>query len=52
MTARRSSSTRDGPVATLTLNRPESLNALDFALMDALSTPRRTSRPTTRCASS
>ena len=28
--------TRDGRVATLTLNRPESLNALDFSLMDAL----------------
>jgi 2-(1,2-epoxy-1,2-dihydrophenyl)acetyl-CoA isomerase len=28
--------TRDGPVATLTLNRPEALNALDFAMMDAL----------------
>ena len=28
--------TRDGPLATLTLNRPESLNALDFSLMDAL----------------
>ncbi|MCC7325807.1 MAG: enoyl-CoA hydratase/isomerase family protein [Burkholderiales bacterium] len=27
---------RDGPVATLTLNRPESLNALDYTLMDAL----------------
>jgi enoyl-CoA hydratase/carnithine racemase len=27
---------RDGPVATLTLNRPASLNALDAALMDAL----------------
>ncbi len=27
---------RAGPVATLTLNRPESLNALDFSLMDAL----------------
>ncbi|MCC6198342.1 MAG: enoyl-CoA hydratase/isomerase family protein [Burkholderiales bacterium] len=28
--------TRDGPVATLTLNRPEALNALDFAMIDAL----------------
>jgi 2-(1,2-epoxy-1,2-dihydrophenyl)acetyl-CoA isomerase len=27
---------RDGAVATLTLNRAESLNALDFSLMDAL----------------
>ena len=27
---------REGPVATLVLNRPESLNTLDFALMDAL----------------
>jgi len=27
---------RDGPVATLTLNRPESLNVLDFPMMDAL----------------
>jgi 2-(1,2-epoxy-1,2-dihydrophenyl)acetyl-CoA isomerase len=27
---------REGPIATLTLNRPESLNALDFAMMDAL----------------
>ena len=27
---------RSGPVATLTLNRAESLNALDFSLMDAL----------------
>ena len=27
---------RDGPVATLTLNRPASLNALDAAMMDAL----------------
>lgn len=27
---------RDGSVATLTLNRPEQLNTLDFALMDAL----------------
>jgi 2-(1,2-epoxy-1,2-dihydrophenyl)acetyl-CoA isomerase len=28
--------TRDGPVATLTLNRPEHLNTLDFTLVDAL----------------
>ncbi len=28
--------TRDGTVATLTLNRPEQLNTLDFPLMDAL----------------
>lgn len=28
--------TREGPIATLTLNRPESLNTLDYALMDAL----------------
>ena len=27
---------RDGPVATLTLNRPESLNTLNLAMMDAL----------------
>jgi 2-(1,2-epoxy-1,2-dihydrophenyl)acetyl-CoA isomerase len=27
---------RDGPVATLTLNRPEVLNTLDVAMMDAL----------------
>ncbi len=27
---------RAGPVATITLNRPESLNTLDYALMDAL----------------
>ncbi len=27
---------RNGPVATLTLNRPDALNTLDFALMDAL----------------
>lgn len=27
---------RNGPVATLTLNRPEALNALDFAMIDAL----------------
>ena len=27
---------RDGPVVTLTLNRPEQLNTLDFPLMDAL----------------
>jgi 2-(1,2-epoxy-1,2-dihydrophenyl)acetyl-CoA isomerase len=27
---------RSGPVATLTLNRPESLNTLDFTMMDAL----------------
>jgi 2-(1,2-epoxy-1,2-dihydrophenyl)acetyl-CoA isomerase len=27
---------RNGPVATITLNRPEALNTLDFALMDAL----------------
>jgi 2-(1,2-epoxy-1,2-dihydrophenyl)acetyl-CoA isomerase len=27
---------RAGPVATITLNRPESLNTLDFPLMDAL----------------
>jgi len=27
---------RDGPVATLTLNRPESLNVLDFAMVDGL----------------
>jgi 2-(1,2-epoxy-1,2-dihydrophenyl)acetyl-CoA isomerase len=27
---------RDGPVATLTLNRPSALNALDIAMMDAL----------------
>jgi 2-(1,2-epoxy-1,2-dihydrophenyl)acetyl-CoA isomerase len=28
--------TRDGPVATLTLNRPGALNALDFSMADAL----------------
>ncbi|MFO1414033.1 MAG: enoyl-CoA hydratase-related protein [Burkholderiales bacterium] len=28
--------TRDGPVATLTLNRPEHLNTLDFTLVEAL----------------
>lgn len=27
---------RDGPVATLTLNRPDALNVLDFAMIDAL----------------
>jgi len=27
---------RNGPVATLTLNRPDALNTLDFTLMDAL----------------
>ena len=29
-------SRRDGPVATLTLNRPDALNTLDFTMMDAL----------------
>ena len=28
--------TRDGPVATVTLNRPDALNTLDLAMMDAL----------------
>ena len=27
---------RDGVVATITLNRPDALNTLDFTLMDAL----------------
>ena len=27
---------RDGPIATLSLNRPDALNALDFAMVDAL----------------
>lgn len=33
---------RDGPIATLSLNRPQSLNALDFGMMDALVAHSRT----------
>ena len=42
---------RDGPVATLTLNRPESMNTLDLAMIDALVAHFATiaADPTLRC---
>ena len=36
MTANSIMLAREGPIATLTLNRPDSLNSLDLAMMDAL----------------
>lgn len=44
--------TRDGAVATLTLTRPEAVNALSTALLAALRQPSMTSKTTRRCASS
>ena len=43
--------TRDGPVATVTLNRPESMNTLDLAMIDALVAHFATiaADPTLRC---
>ena len=38
-------------LATVTLNRPEKLNALDVPLCDALTTTLRGSPATRRCAS-
>lgn len=42
---------RDGPLATITLNRPEALNALDFPMMQALvaQTAALAADPSVRC---
>jgi hypothetical protein len=44
--------TREGPVATLTLNRPDALNSLDPAMIEALVSALQRSPTTTACVSS
>ena len=40
---------KDGGIATITLNRPEALNAISLPMLNSLATPCVTSTGTRRC---